>query len=315
MPEASDIESARAEVLDFLYSISGRQTLSGQHNREPNSDPARWTQFIEAQTGGVPALWSGDFLFQRDNIEHRWTMIHEAERQWQQGAMVNLMLHTCPPDKGEPCGWDPGVINDLLSEVQWTELITAGSPLNAAWKERLDSVAVYLQYLQEQGEVVLFRPLHEMNQRRFWWGGRPGPDGTARLYQITHDYLTQEKNLANLIWVWDMQDLSRDFADYDPGPQYWDVFAFDVYDRGFAASWYEYILPIVGDRPMAIGECAALPSPQMLTEQPRWTFFMPWAELVESSNSPAAILRLYEDPRVITRDEMPGWSMRDGSLR
>jgi hypothetical protein len=26
-----------------------------------------------------------------------------------------------------------------------------------------------------------------MNQGEFWWGGRPGPQGTLRPYQITHD--------------------------------------------------------------------------------------------------------------------------------
>ena len=35
------------------------------------------------------------------------------------------------------------------------------------------------------------------------------------------------------MWVWDMQDMSRDFAQYDPGNDYWDVFAFDVYGDGY----------------------------------------------------------------------------------
>ena len=39
--------------------------------------------------------------------------------------------------------------------------------------------------------------------------GRPaGTRGTARLYQITHDYLVGTKGLTNLIWVWDVQDLT-----------------------------------------------------------------------------------------------------------
>jgi len=119
--------------------------------------------------------------------------------------------------------------------------------------------------------------------------------------------LQKTKGLTNLIWVWDMQDMSRDFAQYNPGPQYWDVFAFDVYDKGYDQSWYDYILPIVGSKPMAIGECAVLPTPELLTQQPRWVFFMDWAELVQEKNSKEAIKRIYNAPRVLTRDEMPQW--------
>ena len=59
---------------------------------------------------------------------------------------------------------------------------------------------------------------------------------------------------------------------------------------------------------MAIGECARLPSPAILEAQPRWVFFMPWAELVQESNTTEQILEIYNDPAVITRDEMPGWN-------
>jgi len=171
----------------------------------------------------------------------------------------------------------------------------------------MDDIAVYLQYLEDNGVEVLFRPLHEMNQGKFWWGGRPGPDGTAKLYRYVHDYFTDIKGLSNLVWVWDMQDMSRDFEEYNPGDEYWEVFGFDVYDKGYDISWYKYILPIVGDKPMAIGECSRLPDSDMLAAQPRWIFFMPWAELVKRANTPDEIRSIYNDPRIITRDEMPGW--------
>ena len=234
-------------------------------------------------------------------------MIHEAKRQWEMGAVINLMWHACPPDEGEPCGWDPGLLNAQLDDNQWKELLTDGTPLNLTWKKRMDEIAVYLQYLEDNKVEVLFRPLHEMNQGKFWWGGRPGPDGTALLYRIIHDYFAITKGLSNIVWVWDMQDLSRDFEAYNPGNEYWDVFGFDVYDNGYDISWYNYILPIVGNKPMAIGECAKLPTPAVLTSQPRWVFFMPWAELVKESNSIEKIIEIYNHPNIITLDEMPGW--------
>ena len=171
----------------------------------------------------------------------------------------------------------------------------------------MDDIAVYLQYLEDNEVEVLFRPLHEMNQGKFWWGGRPGPEGTAKLFRLIHNYFTGVKGLTNLVWVWDMQDMSRDFEAYNPGDEYWDVFGFDIYDNGYDASWYKYILPIVGDKPMAIGECSKLPSSVFLASQPKWVFFMPWAELVKKANSAKEIQDIYNHPNVVTRDEMPGW--------
>ena len=101
--------------------------------------------------------------------------------------------------------------------------------------------------------------------------------------------------------------MSRDFEAYNPGNEYWDIFGFDIYDQGYDPSWYNYILPIVRDKPMAIGECSKLPGPDIISSQPRWVFFMPWAELVKESNSTEEIMKVYKDPKVITRDEMPGW--------
>jgi len=298
--------SQEHKVLKFLKSISGRQIVAGQHNREPNAKPAQWTDSLYKTTGKYPGLWSGDFLFQAENIGQRWTMIHEAEKQWENGSIVQIMLHTCPPVYGEPCDWEGGVLSHLTDE-QWNELITEGTTLNYNWKQRLDQVAVFLQYLKDNGVEVLFRPLHEMNQGLFWWGGRKGPEGTAELYRQTHDYLVKTKGLTNLIWVWDMQDIDSSWAEYNPGDEYWDVLGFDVYDKGYSQEWYNYAVSVAGDKPIAIGECAVLPTPQLLEKQTRYVFFMPWAELIYSSNSVDEIKALYNSPRVLTRDELPSF--------
>ena len=307
----SGVPAQKFRTLDYLKSISGVKTLSGQHNREPNAEPAKWTNQIFNVTGKYPALWSGDFLFEAENIRDRWTMIYEAKKQWESGSIINIMLHTCPPLQPEPCAWNGGVLSKL-TDAQWTELITEGTQLNRNWKKRLDDISVYLQYLKDNEVEVMFRPLHEMGQGAFWWGGRPGPNGTLRLYQITHDYLTDVKGLDNLIWIWDVQDLTLDFADYNPGDKYWDIMALDVYGDGYNKKFYDYILKIAGNKPIAIGECDKLPTPQVLQEQPRYVFFMAWAELVFSKNTIQDINNLYSSARVVNRDQMPDLRMKCG---
>ena len=60
-------EEKTFKVLEYLKSISGEKTVAGQHNREPNADPDKWTDEIFRTTGKYPGLWSGDFLFQAEN--------------------------------------------------------------------------------------------------------------------------------------------------------------------------------------------------------------------------------------------------------
>ena len=291
-------------VLDYLKTIGGHSTVAGIHNREPNAKPNLQTDRLFSKVARYPGLWSGDFLFSARDVSNRWTMMHECKKEWDQGSIVQLMAHIAPPNQPESTTWKGGVLSHL-SDQEWTNLLTDGGDLNKIFKSRLDGLTVYFQYLKDNGVQVLFRPFHEMNQKAFWWGGRKGPEGTAKLYRMTHDYLAGTKGLTNIIWVWDMQDMSRDFAEYNPGDAYWDIFAFDVYADGYNQSWYDYVVTIAGSKPMAIGECAKLPAPGILTAQPRWCFFMSWAELTFSRNSDQQILDLYNSTNVITREHLP----------
>ena len=214
------------KTLDYLYRISGEGTVVGVHNKLSKT-PSSFTDAATQITGKTPGLWGGDFLFDSESIEHRWTMIHEAKRQWEAGAMISIMWHACNPTLHEPCSWSnhcngDGPWSGDVGDDKWNALITDGTPLNARWKEMMDGIAQYLQWLDLNGVEVLFRPLHEMNQNCFWWGGRGGANGTRRLYQIFHDYLTVEKKLTNLIWVWNIQDfdtLEYDVDAYNPGDE------------------------------------------------------------------------------------------------
>src|ERR1039457_1755976 len=95
-------------VLDYLKSISGKLTVSGIHNREPNSRPARQTERLAELVGRHPGLWSGDFLFSAADVSNRWTMIRECKKQWDEGSLVQLMAHVAPPNQPEVCSWRGG---------------------------------------------------------------------------------------------------------------------------------------------------------------------------------------------------------------
>lgn len=303
--------TANFKTLSYLKSISGQYTVAGIHNREPNAKPSVWTDSIHTTTGKYPGLWSGDFLFQQDNINNRQIMINEAVNQWNNGAIVNIMWHACNPALSRPCGYDSNGVLSKMTDQQWTDLLTPGTTVNTQWRSMMDEVCIYLQQLKDKNIEVLWRPLHEMNQGSFWWGGRPGVNGTLKLYQQMHDYMVKTKGLTNLVWVWDMQDfgtLATDVNQYNPGNDYWDIAALDVYDgSGFTGTKYNTMLSVAAGKPIAIGECGVLPTPAILQQQPKWVFFMSWSELTYTSNTTLQLQQLYSSSTVITRDKMPGW--------
>ena len=51
-----------------------------------------------------------------------------------------------------------------MPDEKWEELITEGTTLYNRWVEMMDDISQYLEWLQDEGVEVLFRPLHEMNQ-------------------------------------------------------------------------------------------------------------------------------------------------------
>ena len=304
-----DKNGQKYTVMDFFSTISGKYTLLCIHNQEPNSQPSKQTDEMTKRTGRHPGMWSGDFLYQENDVNNRWTMIQECKRQWENGAIVHLMLHVVSPKSGSEAGyWDknPNAVCSSLSNTEWTDLITDGGTLNAKWKARLDTYSEYFQYLKDNHVTVLFRPFHEMNQGVFWWAGRPGANGTAALFRLTRDYMENVKGLDNIIWVWNMQDLDYYWSQYNPGNDYWDVFSVDFYSGdGFTSYKYQTALNVAGNKPIAIGECFKMPTPQVLLSQPKWVFAMSWAGDTFKHNTDADLRTLYGAANTLVRDELP----------
>ena len=305
---SAKVTARRAQVLDFLRKRAGHGTVVGLENKgmaNPTSDIERLTSL----TGKAPGLWGADFGFGHGAVDQRQNLVDEAERQWHKGALVSLMFHTCAPTGDEFCGWDDigGKHPVHLTDAQWQQLMTAGTPLHANWIARLDAIAPFLQQLRQSGVVVLFRPFHEMNQCVFWWGCHTGAGGTAALYEFTRDYLTRIKGLDNIVWVWNVQDfatLAKDVETYRP--PVFDVASLDVYETsGFTIEKYHLLLDAARGKPIAIGECRYYPTSDELRAEPRWVYSMLWPDFI--ADNAATAPALFAAPNVITLSGMPGW--------
>jgi len=296
---------ARA-LLAYLYSISGKVTLTGQHTY-PN-EGARWTDRAYDLTGKYPGLFGQDFGFSagedKDTTLSRPAMIAEVERQYRNGAVIALTWHAVKPTEDEPVTFHDSV-QGHLTDYEWKELLTPGSPLNLRWCAQVDVIAGYLRQLRDDHVPVLFRPYHEMGGNWFWWGGRPGKDGSAALYRLIYDRFVNVHHLDNLVWVWNGNDpgsKGEAFADYYPGAEYADVVSIDVYGE-FKQKYYDDALALAAGKPIALAEVGEMPSPEVLEQQPRWTYFMTWSEWIQSANSLEFANAVYRGPRALNRDD------------
>lgn len=306
--------SNKQAVLNLLSSVEGKSIISGQHNKEPATGASAYTKQVHDVTGVYPGLWGGDLQFRSEDIANRQVIVNQAKTEWANGSLVTLSWHVCPPTGPSSCQFEGGVKSNISND-QFSQIITDGTSLNSAWKKRLDEAVPYLQQLKDAGVPVLFRPLHEMNESWNWWGARPGSQGTARLYQITRDYLEGVKGLDNLIWVWNVQDNpAGGWASYYPGDKYVDVVALDAWYKGLpSASDYQQIKSIAGSKPIALAELGKMPTESMLSSQPDWAYFMLWSEQLLGSNTNAEIRATYSNPRVLTQGEFSLGSSTGGS--
>jgi mannan endo-1,4-beta-mannosidase len=307
-----------AALLNYVQSLSGRHTLTGQHNF-PNTQDAS-TRLAARAWGRTPAIFGQDFGFARpgdkDAVAARPEIIAEVKRQYENGSIITLCWHAVPPTADEPVTFRPmpgAATNQLasvqgqLTDEQWNELITPGTGLYNHWCAQVDVIASYLKQLQAAHIPVLWRPYHEMNGNWFWWGGRAGNRGTAALYRQLFDRLVNYHHLNNLVWIWSMDRPGINagpFTDFFPGKTYFDIAALDVYRNDFQKSYYDDLLKLADGKPVTLAEVGPAPTPAILKEQPQWTWWMLWAVGGRGMAVTDGPMRaLVNDPRSLSRDD------------
>ncbi len=232
-----------------------------------------------------------------------------AREYWQAGGFVNLSWHA--PNPGKPNGGGLKERGILLADV------LKPGPVHDRWIKSLDAVAAGLLELQKQGVVVIWRPLHEMNGGWFWWGAQEPADFIA-LWRHMFNYLTHTKGLHTLIWAWGPNHGQKHADLYYPGDAYADLIGLDAYT--------DHINP---DKIVGFDRLTKIKKPVGLTEFgphgasnppadydfrrlldgieknfPQLRHFLVWNEKWNPAANRFA-KEFYNDPRVITRDQIP----------
>jgi hypothetical protein len=270
---------ARA-LLKFLYAVSNKHTLTGQHNYPAEQHYS--TQFTTHLARKTPAIYGTDWGFaaigDKDSAYTRQATVDTLIDEYHKGSIITLCWHEVRPTEDEPVTF-PKSIRGTLTEQQFEDLLTPGTPLYQRWCAQVDVIADYMKQLQAARVPILFRPYHEMNGDWFWWGGRRGNRGSAQLYRQIFDRFVNYHHLDNLIWVWNVDRPTREdreFVDYFPGPQYVDVLSLDDY-HDFLQSYYDDLNALSDGKVLAIGETTNPPTMDLYQTQPKWAFWMRWA--------------------------------------
>ena len=295
------------KLLSYLYSLRGKHTLSGQHNYNHELD--KYMNVAQTLTGKYPAIWGTDFIL-GGTKDYGQEIVDEARKKYQEGFIVTLMWHAGRPIDDPPYGWKESIQAELTNE-QWKELTTSGTPLNRRWQSQVDQVASHLKQLRDAHVPVLWRPYHEMNGVWFWWGDKKGKDGYQKLWKMLFDRLVNFHGLNNLLWVWNAnapRDIPKDEAFsyhyYYPGNDYVDVLATDVYHFDYEQKDYNELLELADGKLIALGEVGELLKPEILEAQPNWAWFMVWSSWLVTDNTPERVKEVYSHPRTLTHDEV-----------
>ena len=309
-PNASEEAVA---LLEYIYSISGKQTISGQHCA-PLVGSTRLS-VVHRTMGHYPALFGQDFGFSYpgywDGINYRQRIVDEAIRRYNEGFIITIMWHAVPPTEDEPVTFRES-IQGSLTDQEWQDLVTPGTELNERWKSQVDVIAWFLKQLEFAKVPILWRPYHEMNGGWFWWGKKEGEDGYKKLWQMMFDRFVNFHGLNNLIWVYNTNEFKEGVdphETYYPGDKYVDILATDVYSEGFNQVNYDQLLELAGNKPIALGEVGTPPTVEKLKEQPGWTWFMSWGE--PGGRNFRETRELYGCEQVLTLEELPWVKMKE----
>jgi len=303
-------------LLEFIYSISGTYTLTGQHNYPNTRD--RNSQYAARYIGKTPALWSTDMGFAKDGDTDSYLarpdIVKEAKRQHELGSIVTICWHAVPPTANEPVTFSPrrdanpeslATVQGQLLDQQFKDILTPGTVLHKRWCAQVDSIAVYLKKMQELHVPVLWRPYHEMNGDWFWWGGRHGKYGTAALYRQIYDRLVNHHKLNNLVWVWSMDRPNKPamhFSHFYPGDKYLDIVALDVYGSDFNQTYYDSLVILANGKPVVLGEVGNPPAPEIINNQPRWACWVVWAGMGRNTTKKQYEI-LANDSRILFQED------------
>ncbi len=299
------------ELLQYLHTVAGKQIITGQHTQ---TIPCEEITYIRENTGKEPKLRGFELLAYSPNInyedaspeclkeveENKGTV--ETALQWartnRSAGILTFSFHWFSPIGGR----DKSFYAEH-TDFDATKVLQEGTPERTAFYADMDVIADILQRFQDENIPILWRPFHESYGTWFWWGAK-GAEVARDLYRLMFDYYTGEKNLHNLLWVWNC-----DIEEAYPGDNYTDVISMDVYLPEYKATdyadTYEKLVQATShEKVAALAEIGYLPDIDLLQKSRiPWVYYMTWSKefcIGEQYNSVENLKKMYDSEYAVT---------------
>ena len=297
-------------LMSFLVDNYGKKMLSGEQE-------LHMAEYAHSMTGKWPAVVNGDFMDYSPSRRERGadpTGKTEKYIAWaEKGGIFGASWHWNAPadliDKKDNEWWR-GFYSDGTTFDFAAALADPSSTRYALLLRDIDAIAVELKKLRDAGVPVLWRPLHEVNGEWFWWGTK-GPDSFRKLYRLLHERMTGTHGLHNLIWVYSPIP-GRIYDDWYPGDDVVDIVGVDIYtdqSSGMGGQWDEAMRGYNGRKLVTLSESGTLALPEKARDQGVWwSWFSVWEGGFTRKIPKDLFKRVYDDPDVLTLDELPNLS-------
>lgn len=299
------------ELLQYLHTVAGKQIITGQHTQ---TIPCEEITYIRENTGKEPKLRGFELLAYSPNInyedaspeclkeveENKGTV--ETALQWartnRSAGILTFSFHWFSPIGGR----DKSFYAEH-TDFDATKVLQEGTPERTAFYADMDVIADILQRFQDENIPILWRPFHESYGTWFWWGAK-GAEVARDLYRLMFDYYTGDKNLHNLLWVWNC-----DIEEAYPGDNYTDVISMDVYLPEYKATdyadTYEKLVQATShEKVAALAEIGYIPDIDLLQKSRiPWVYYMTWSKefcIGEQYNSVENLKKMYDSEYAVT---------------
>lgn len=231
---ADDRPKSRGEVLAYLKGLGHGSYLFGQvatwvHNENPDMDhSSNWLKKVSDHTGKMPRYGCVTYDFHDDPFpDAAWNQ--GVKKMWDRGMLVGVFSFFANPAGGS---WnDPLDIDPIFAPHD--------NSTKRHFYGQMDRMSTNLQWLQDQGVVVVYTPFVESDDRNKWHA-KEGNEQAIKLYRLVHDYFQDDKGLDNIIWAYHTTATRGALQKYYPGDDYVDVLGKSAYGKGLVFSEYDW---------------------------------------------------------------------------
>ena len=235
IPVDSNATPATIKVFHFLHNLPKEKILIGHEDALAygvhwKEEPGR--SDMKDVCGSHPAIFGWDVSKIGRYPHNIDTVDFQKMKEWiveahDLGGINTISWHMDNPVSG----------GDSWDKTRAVCAILPGGEYHNWYLSKLDTFAGFLNDLvsiKNPGEQVpiLFRPFHEHTGNWFWWGKSHCTIKEYKtLWQFTFDYLTKEKQIHHLLFVYapDRVRKSRNYLQRYPGDNYVDILGMDNY--------------------------------------------------------------------------------------